>query len=182
MTNMQKQIARFKDMEPTKKNFTPESVGVPGEAYAMIAAQSLYLFMAPEGNKRATAKPAVYGAPGVELSIAKCPPGQGAGLHAHMNTRESFMCLTGRYEIAWGPEGKEKTVLEPYDFIAVPPGEFRSFRNISDQEALLLVVVQGGRDEVMNDIVFAPGTGDLIEQRFGREVRKNFRNIGVDLG
>ncbi len=66
------------------------------------------------------------------VSVAECEPGNGPGLHRHLNSVENFFCLSGRFEIAWGDQGEHTLVLEPLDMISVPRGENRSFRNISN--------------------------------------------------
>jgi uncharacterized RmlC-like cupin family protein len=176
---MESRIARFKSLQPSRASFRPDNVGVPGDAYKELSAQNLYKVMAPEGANRAAAPPAIIGMPGAELNIAECPPGQGAKLHAHMRTHESFMCLTGRFEVAWGENGEHKVFLDPYDMFAVPPGVFRSFTNVSDANALLLVLVQGAKEDVFGDILFHRSVGDYIEGKYGAEVRANFKNIGI---
>jgi uncharacterized RmlC-like cupin family protein len=176
---MTSRIARFRDLKPSRQSFRSDNVGVPGEAYKELSAQNLYKVLAPDGANRSAAPPAIIGIPGAEVNIAECPPGQGAKLHAHLRTHESFMCLTGRFEIKWGADGEHSVTLEPYDMIAVPPGVFRSFTNVSDADALLLVLVQGAKEDVFGDVLFHRSIGDDIEQRYGAEVRRNFKNLGI---
>ncbi len=175
--------ARFKDLVPSKKSFNEQSVGIPGEAYELIAAQSVYSVMAPEGNTRKAAKPAVVGVPGLEVAIAVCPPGQGPALHDHQRTVETFMCLSGRYEIIWGNNGEESIILEPFDLISIPPGVYRRFRNASDDhDAKLLVLVQGSIKDTFGDVAFDPKIAQEVDRRWGPEVVKNFKNIGITFG
>ena len=175
---MQSRVARFKDVLPTKASFTEQNVGVPGEAYELIAAHSVYSLLAPAGNKRNAAKPAITGAPGLEVVIAECPPGQGPALHAHCETHEIFVCMTGRYEIIWGDKGEHSVFLEPCDTCAVPPGVFRRFRNASDlKDAKLLVMVQG--EKTFADVKFDPAIGAEVEKRWGKKVLDNFQNLGI---
>jgi uncharacterized RmlC-like cupin family protein len=177
---MEKRVARFSTLQPSKKSFTEQNVGIPGEAYELLAAKNVYVLLAPEGNKRSAAKPAVVGAPGIEVVIAECPPGQGPAMHAHCLSHEIFLCMTGRYEIIWGDKGEHSIVLEPFDLIAIPPGVFRRFRNISDlKDARLLAIVQGDKDDVFNDVKFDPAIGDVIVKRWGKAVWENFKNIGI---
>lgn len=177
---MEKRVARFATLQPSKKSFTEQNVGIPGEAYELLAAKSVYVLLAPEGNKRSVAKPAVVGAPGIEVVIAECPPGQGPAMHAHCLSHEIFLCMTGRFEIIWGDKGEHSVVLEPFDLIAVPPGVFRRFRNISDlQDARLLAIVQGSKEQVFNDVKFDPAIGAAIVKRWNKAVWENFKNIGI---
>jgi uncharacterized RmlC-like cupin family protein len=179
---MEKRIARFKNLTPTKKHYNPVNVGIPGEAYAKVAADCVYKLMAPHGNKRKTAIPAVYGEPGVEVSILDNPPGHGPRMHAHMKTIECFLCLTGRYRISWGLGGKHSVELEPFDFIALPPRVFREVTNISDSNALIVAIVQGSLQDTFNDVLTDPAIGDRIRSEYGEEVHQNFKNVGIQFG
>ena len=180
---MKNRIARFGDLQPSKKSFNPQTVGVPGEAYEMIAAHSVFSVMAPEGNTRGAAKPAVTGIPGLEVAIAVCPPGQGPALHSHDRTIESFLCVSGRFEVIWGDNAEHSVVLEQADFISVPPKVYRRFRNVSDvPDAKLLVLVQGGIKDTFGDVSFDPKLVPQINERFGEKVVENFKNIGIFFG
>jgi mannose-6-phosphate isomerase-like protein (cupin superfamily) len=83
----------------------------------------------------------------------------GPGLHRHLNTVENFLCLSGRFEIAWGVQGEHKLVLEPLDMISVPRGENRSFRNISNQNGRLLVMIVPESDEQIDPISYGAEPG-----------------------
>ena len=67
-------------------------------------------------------------------------PGNGAALHSH-GSEETFVALTGRWEVCWGDEGRESVVLEPFDGVVVPDGVLRGFRNAGEEEALLLTIL-----------------------------------------
>lgn len=171
---MESRIARFADLKPQKGEY--EKRGIPTAAFEMLAAKTIYMLMAPAGEKGMTAAAPVAGTPGLAVSIVKCPPGNGPMLHAHMNTNETFMALTGRWEVRWGDEAEHATVLQPFDLIAVPPGAGRQFINRADEDALLLVLVQG--DEALDDIYYAPSVGRQIEERFGADAKAAFERIG----
>lgn len=179
---MEKRIARFNDLKPTKRNYNQANVGVPGDVYAKLAADKVLKLMSPPGNKRSTAIPAVSGEPGVEIAILDNPPGHGPRMHAHMKTVECFLCLTGRYRVAWGSGAPYHVDLEPYDFIAVPPRVFREVTNIGESNALILSIVQGGIDDVFNDVLYDPKLGDKVRAEYGDEVYRNFQNIGITFG
>ena len=89
------------------------------------------------------------------ITWAVCPPGTGPGLHAHHKTTETFTCFKGRFEFRWGDAGEDSIELGPLDTFAVPPGVCRSFRNISDEEGILQVLITGGVHD-MQDIAFPP--------------------------
>lgn len=171
-------IARLGDMTPTKRALAAANA-VPPEAYEMLAAKEIFLMMAPEGNFRKNSKPVIQGAEGLEVSIVRCPPGNGPGLHSHRLTYESFMCLTGEWEVTWGEQGEHKTTIKPFDLVAVPPDIFRAFTNISAEPALLLVLVQGAKEHVMGDIAYSSKLGDEIVRKFGSEAAEGLKDIGI---
>jgi uncharacterized RmlC-like cupin family protein len=179
---MRNRIARFDDLKPTKRNYDRDNVGVPGEVYAQLAADKVLKIMSPRGNKRSSAVPAVYGEPGVEIAILDNPPGHGPRMHAHMKSVECFLCLTGKYRVAWGSGAPYHVDLEPYDFIAVPPRVFREVTNIAESNALILSIVQGDIKDVFNDVLYDPKLGEKVRAQYGDTVYRNFQNIGITFG
>ena len=159
-------IARFDALQPTKGNY--EALGIPTEAYEMLTAKTLYTLLAPGDAAGSHQFTAVKGPPGLSITIAECPPGDGPMLHAHMETHEIFFCLKGRFELLWGDEGQHRDVLEQYDMVNVPLGVSRAFRNITDENALLFVVIQGTNQ---NDIGYAKSIGDEVAEKYGPDVR-----------
>lgn len=176
---MDARIARFSALQPQSGHHAES--GIPIEAYEMMTAKTLHLLMAPpsQGGPMAQ-RPAIIGEKGMSIIIARCPPGDKPALHAHFKTHEMFMCLTGRFRIRWGDEGEHETIIEPFDLIAVPPAVCRDFCNISDQEALLLVLITGAGDDDFNDIAVAPGDSRVVLDRFGPDVVERFRKIGTE--
>jgi uncharacterized RmlC-like cupin family protein len=98
-------------------------------------------------------------------------------LHVHYNTHETFLALTGRWEIQWGDKGEERTILEHLDLIAVPPGVTRRFVNLSDEDAHLLVIIQGERDK-FDDVDRVPETVEKIGQRHGPAMVEKLLSAG----
>lgn len=180
---MKKHIARFNDVVPVKKKHL-EDKGIPPDVLEMIMAKTTRNMMSP-GPLPGQLSPA----PGVEggdagvfrLGIATCPPGQGPGLHVHYNTHETFMALSGRWEIQWGDRGEESIVLEPMDLIAVPPRVTRRFINRSDAEAHLMVIIQGKREE-FDDVDRVPETAAAIAERYGQGMVDKLQSLGWKFG
>lgn len=177
---MRTRIARLKDMRPQAEMYGDENA-IPKEAYEAMAAKELFLFMAPacQGGPMAQ-QPAIEGREGLSVIIARCPPGNKPILHAHMKTNESFMCLTGRFRIRWGDDGEDEIYLDPYEMIAVPPGVCRDFTNVSDEDALLLVLITGTGDDDYNDILVAPEDSRRLRDRFGEKVIAAFEQNGME--
>ena len=177
---MARRIARFDNLKPQSAMYQ-EATGIPREAYELLAAKTLYLLMAPESQGGPMAqKPAITGEKGLSVIIARCPPGDKPVLHAHFKTHETFLCLTGRFRIRWGDRGEHETYIKPFDMIAVPPGVCRDFTNVGEEEALLLVLITGQGDEDFNDIAVAPEDSQMMLERFGMDVIRKYRKIGMD--
>jgi uncharacterized RmlC-like cupin family protein len=176
---MEKCIARFKDMKPLSSSYDAE-LGIPKEAYETMTAKTLYLMMAPENQGGPMAQnPAIVTQDKMSVIIAECPPGNRPPLHAHHQTKETFFCLDGRFRIRWGDEGENEIYLEPYDMIAVPPGVCRDFTNVSDDTARLLVFITGEAEGDFNDIEMTPSESNRLREQFGADVVDKFREIGI---
>jgi len=154
---------------------------IPVEVMERIAAHRVYPLMVPESYSGRSAQAPIKGAPGLVLSIAECPPGDGPAMHIHEQTIENFFCLSGRFEIAWGDSGEEHSVvLEPLDFISVPPGVPRKFTNISKTETgRLFVIIQVPSHEQGDRIAYQPSLRDDIERRHGATTVQALDRIGI---
>ena len=93
------------------------------------------------------------------IDYIRAEPGNGAALHSH-DTEETFICLTGKWRVAWGTHGEESVELNYLDGIVCPPGVMRSFENISDKPALLMAIL-GGREP--GNVVWS----ESIQRRIG---------------
>ncbi|MDM0053588.1 cupin domain-containing protein [Variovorax sp. J22R115] len=176
---MKKNIARFKDVVPVKKLHLEEK-GIPPDVLEMIMAKTTRNVMSPGPLPgQLSPKPAVEGGDaGVfRLGIATCPPDQGPGLHVHYRTHETFMPLTGRWEIQWGDAGEESTVLDTFDLIAMPPRVTRRFINRSTEDAHLMVIIQGQREE-FDDVDRVPSTAAAIAERYGQGMVDKLESLG----
>ena len=179
LEEMESRVARFSQITPQSNSYSEED-GIPKEAYEMLTAKTLYLLMSPECQGGPMAhQPAVVTKDKMSVIIAECPPGDRPLLHAHHRTNETFFCLDGRFRIRWGDEGENQTYLEQYDMIAVPPGVVGDFTNVSEKTARLLVWITGETEDDFNDIEMPPIEAQRLEEKFGNEVLKKFKNIGV---
>ena len=176
---MEKRIVRASTIQPKKRRLEANS-GIPAEALEAIAAQSIYLYMAPgEGAGQSSQNPGIVGFPGLTVNVCRCPVGQGPELHAHARTLETFMCLSGQFEVRWGDHGQFKTILDEQDMISMPLNVMRTFSNTGKTpEASLLVLIQGQNSDVASDIQYSPETGQKIEGQYGVEVRKKIEEMG----
>jgi len=174
---MKGRVARFNKLQTyQRQNF--EAYNIPPGAVEKVAARRVYPVMAPPDYQGRSAGAPVKGPRGLIVSIAECEPGNGPGLHRHLNTVENFFCLSGRFEIAWGDQGEHTLVLEPLDMISVPRGENRSFRNISNELGRLLVMIVPESDEQIDPVSFAPSLAKEIESEYGKTALEGLRKIG----
>lgn len=176
---MKTRIARFQNLVSTKARHA-QNKGIPSEVLEHITAKSTFNAMSPKnlGGQLSPDPPVIGGDAGAfRLGFVTCPPGNGPGLHVHWKTHETFIALTGKWEIRWGDKGEENTVIEPFDLIAVPPGVTRTFVNVSDGDAHMMVIIQGQPGE-FDDVGRVPETAQLIEQKFGREMLDKLLGLG----
>ena len=170
---MKDRIARFRDLKPL-----PIQQGdIPQAARDVIYSRKLLSVIGLETEKTPiNADAPIRGAAGLTMTLAVCPPGQGPGLHNHVQTYETFTVLKGRFEITWGERGEERVVLETFDTISIPPGICRAFRNIGEDEGILQVLITGGVHD-MADIAFTEDARRRIEA-VGRGLAKQFEKVG----
>lgn len=175
---MQARIARLSELAP-QGPFYAEKLGIPLGAYQKMTAEEFYLMMSSEAlGGPFSASPGIADDQNMIVAIVKCSPGQGPYLHAHYNTYENFICLTGRFRIRWGDEGEHETFLDPFDMIAVPKGVVRTFENAGDSDALILGFIRGETPEDFADVAMTPAAAEDLEANFGRAVREKIEEIG----
>lgn len=174
---MEARVARFNKLQTYQsQNF--EAHHIPPGAVEKVTARKVFPVMAPADYQGRSAGAPVKGPRGLVVSIAECEPGNGPGLHRHLNTVENFFCLCGRFEISWGDDGEYKTVLEPLDMISVPRGENRRFFNISNEVGRLLVMIVPESEEQADPISYAPSLAKEIETEFGKSALDGLKTIG----
>jgi mannose-6-phosphate isomerase-like protein (cupin superfamily) len=160
-------LARFDELVPYQSQHAEK--GVPREVMEYLAANKVFPVVAPAGLIGRNALAPVKGWPGLCITIAQCTPRQGPVAHNHTGTLETFFCLDGRFDIVWGNRLENKVTLEPGDLCSVPPGVYRAFRNLTDAEARLLVLIQG--DQNMSDKIEMPrAIGEEVRQKHGDKV------------
>ena len=174
---MGRRTARFGELRPYKQTQN-DAKGISPDAIEKVSAKCVYPVMSPEGWAGRNGMAAVKGAPGLTISLAECPPGDNPGLHVHEKAVENFFCVRGRFEITWGDEGEHSTVLEPLDFISVPPGVCRNFTNVSDELGYLCVTIQTPEGDAFDNVAFSPGLGAEIAEQFGAEPVTRMNAIG----
>lgn len=178
---MQQRVARFKDLKPYKETMNTAH-GIPPEAMEMMSSDKVYPIMSPSGWTGRSSIAPIKGGAGLTVTLAECPPGDHAGLHKHTDSVENFFCVEGHFEITWGKRGEHRVELGPLDFISVPKGVYRDFRNIGTTLGRLLVAIQTDPRDTKDTVVHAPEVGREVERRFGRATLESMAAIGVKFG
>lgn len=144
---MEDRVARYSTLVPLP---VQRDASIPLPALDLIYARKLLpvIGLADGADTPISAAAPIKGAAGVTMTYAACPPGQGPGLHTHKATYETFVVMQGEFEITWGDTGEHSTVLKPMDVVSIPPGVSRAFRNVGESEAVLLVVISGGENNM----------------------------------
>ena len=178
---VEKRLVRFKSLTP-RSQAEAAATGIPAAASQALAADTNYTYMAPKlpSDSMITAHAAITGGDAgdaISVSMAVCRPGNGPELHAHMHTVEAFFCLKSRFAVKWGDQGENQIILEPYDFVHLPPGVVRTFVNVGEDDGELLVIIQGDRNE-FNDVSFTPEAGQRIVESFGPGVKAKMEANG----
>lgn len=172
---MQDRVARFQSLKPLPAT---ESLEMAQAAKDLIYSRTLLSVIGLEDATTPINQGApIRGAGGITMTHAVCPPGTGPTLHAHRETYETFTVLRGRFELYWNDDGGERVELDEFDTISVPPGVCRGFRNISDQDAILQVLISGGAHD-MNDIDYPPAVADEL-RAYGDNVVEQFEARGM---
>lgn len=174
---MVQRTARFSDLIPYSDQHD-EGSGIPRAAMERLTAHRVYPIMVPEAYTGRSSMAPIKTGERITLAIAECPPGNGPGLHNHEITIENFLCLQGRFEVRWGDEGEHGLEIGPLDFVSVPPGVSRSFRNISDETARLLAIIELGDSGSNDRVAYAPSVADDLEDEFGSNTVKTLKEIG----
>jgi mannose-6-phosphate isomerase-like protein (cupin superfamily) len=146
---MQKRVAHFKELRPSKQAFVDSLI--PGHE------REIFNVIGHGVTEDASLNPAITDARDFNIAMVHAEPGKGAALHAHP-TVEVFFALSGRWAVYWGDHGEQETLLEQWDTISVPPGVMRGFRNAGKEDAYLLAVL-GGTDA--GRVVWSP---DVLEK------------------
>lgn len=173
---MASRVSRFAELKPLK---AAESLDIPLAAKDVIYSRELLSVIGLGGDADTPVNQGapIQGAGGMTMTMAVCPPGTGPSLHAHQQTYETFTVLQGRFEIRWNDDGEHRVELDRFDTISVPPGVCRAFRNISNEQGILQVLITGGVHD-MSDIDFPAATAEELAS-YGPGVVEAFQERGL---
>lgn len=169
-------IAHFKNLVPYQSQHANN--GIPRELMEYLTANRVFPVVSPEGLVGRNAMAALRGWPGLCITIAQCTPQQGPVSHNHTGTLETFYCLDGSFDVMWGNQLEKKITVQPGDLVSVPPGVYRAFRNLTEKEARLLVLIQG--DQSMSDKIEMPRRiGAEVHDKYGAEIVEKLAAINM---
>ena len=90
-------------------------------------------------------KPLITSLHKFQIGVVCAPPRSGPAWHTH-DYIELFMPLKGKWKFYWGdsPDGtvKGSAVLDEWDIISCPPGQWRSFENVSKEDGWIFAVLE----------------------------------------
>ncbi len=153
---MDARVWRFGQMPHTDRAFI--DAVIPGHNRVLMGALG-------RGTADENLKPQVEKAENYHIDYITVEPGNGAALHSH-DSEETFICLTGRWRIAWGDNGENHIDLDYLDGVVCPPGVMREFKNISDKSALLMAII-GGKEP--GHVVWAEAIHAKMAAAYGTE-------------
>ena len=132
--NIEKRLARFNDLIPSKIPF------VEGKLKGHQDRLN-YSIVGPGVSEDSKQNVKIAEAHGFNIGAVSAAPMNGSGLHSH-TTAEVFLIFSGSWRFYWGTDGKEgEIVLHRGDVASFPTNMFRGFQNVSDQQALMFVVL-----------------------------------------
>jgi quercetin dioxygenase-like cupin family protein len=138
---MEQYVARYADLKEDPNAF-------PGVASEAARRRICYVI-----SPNQLAGPAAISTPhNFHLSYLESEPGKAPPLHAHPYA-EIFICLKGKYAIAWGDAGENVVELNQYDTFSVPPGVMRKVYNVGDGPGMIIGIYDGGGDPLEGIVV-----------------------------
>ena len=143
-----------------------------------ITARKVYPVMAPADYQGRSAGAPVKGPRGLIVTIAECEPGNGPGLHRHLNTVENFMCLSGRFQVPGAIIRRAHAGARSARHDLGAARQNRSFRNVSKETGRLLVMIVPETAEQADPISYAPSLAREIVSEYGKGALEGLQKVG----
>ena len=172
---LERRIARFDKLQPMST--ANDLAAVPQEAYDIVFARKLMPVVLEKTESPFGTVAPIYGAAGLSMWISVCPPGQGAALHSHDKTYETFTVLEGSFEFRLNDNGHETVRLNKWDTLSCPPGVCRGFRNVHGHDSVLLTVITGGVHD-RDDVSLPPSVAAELNT-IGPGIAAAFEKVGL---
>lgn len=171
---MDARLARYDALQPMST--AADLAWVPQGAMDIVFARKIMPVILDDAEKLFGKSAPIMGAAGSTMFISILPPGQGACLHSHNTTYETFMVLEGTIEYDIGEPLAHRYLLNKWDTLSVPPGVYRGFRNAGVGDAVQLTVISGlsaGKDAVS----MPQSVDDRLRREYGEKVAEAFRKL-----
>jgi len=132
--NIQSRLAKFIELIPSNIPF------VEGKLKGHQDRKN-YSIIGPGVSEDSKQNVKLVEAHGFNVGAVSAAPMNGSGLHSH-TTAEVFIIHSGSWRFYWGVNGEEgEVILNSGDVASFPTNMFRGFQNVSDNEALMFVVL-----------------------------------------
>jgi quercetin dioxygenase-like cupin family protein len=136
---MHQRIVRFPDLQGQGTPLMFIDSIIPGHH------RMNYAVVGDTASENPDFRPALTSPHRFQIGMVMAPPGNGPAYHTH-DYIEAFMPLSGQWRFYWGndPEGdpEGETILDLWDWISLPPGLWRGFENVSQDDAWILAVLE----------------------------------------
>ena len=174
---LESRVSRFGQLREMSTR-TSDLAGVPQAAIDIVFARKILPVILDNTKNPFGSSAPIIGAAGATMFISIMPPGQGACLHSHNDTYETFMVLEGRIEYRIGDPVEHTIMLDKWDAFSCPPGVYRGFHNAGTSDAVQLTVITGladGRDDASAPDSVARQLRDAYGDGVVEAFRKLFR-------
>lgn len=132
--NIDSRLAKFSELVPSKIPF------VEGKLKGHQDRLN-YSIVGPGVSEDSKQNVKIAEAHGFNIGAVSAAPMNGSGLHSH-TTAEVFLIFSGSWRFYWGSDGKEgEVILHKGDVASFPTNMFRGFQNVSNEQALMFVVL-----------------------------------------
>ncbi|WP_299742201.1 cupin domain-containing protein [Rossellomorea sp. y25] len=166
MPTEQPKVKRYVSNEKMEENWIVRFDDLKSKAIPLMFIDSIipghqrlnYALIGDTASENDTYSPEITEPHGFQIGMVKAPPGNGPAYHTH-DYIEAFLPLSGKWRFYWGNSEDEiegETIIEEWDLISLPPGLWRGFENISEDDAWIFAVLE--QHEVFNgkDPYWAP--------------------------
>jgi quercetin dioxygenase-like cupin family protein len=146
---LEARVSRFGQLKEMTTR-TQDLSNVPQGAIDVVFARKILPVILDNTKNPFGSSAPIIGAARSTMFISIMPPGQGACLHSHNDTYETFMVLEGSIEYRIGDPVEHTITLNKWDAFSCPPGVYRGFHNSGTSDAVQLTVITGladGRDD-----------------------------------
>ena len=161
--NITSRLAKFEDLIPSTLPF------VEGKLKGHQDRKN-YSVIGPGVSEDAKQNVKIAEEHGFNIGAVSAAPMNGSGLHSH-TTAEVFIIHSGAWRFYWGVDGTEgEVILNKGDIASFPTNMFRGFQNVSDEQALMFVVL-GENDPGV--ITWTPSLLKKAKESYVKEAQSN---------